>query len=260
VYFENTMKLHSIAAAIAAASICGFAADTAPKAGALRVFASNGIQEVMKEIQPQAERAIGRPLALEFGLAASLGKRAEAGEAFDAAILTTEGTDALIKSGKIAAATRVEIARVGIGLAVRSGTPKPDIGTPEAMKRTLLKAKSITYGREGASRVYIEKMEERLGITADVKAKTILEEATPRPQERVAAGGAEILMTLISEILPFHELDLAGPLPGDMQHYVSFAAGVAAHTANADAAKALFKFLKTPGLSPVFKAKGMEPR
>src|SRR5437660_3591348 len=89
VYFENTMKLRSIAAAIAAASICGFAADTASKAGAVRVFASNGIQEVMKEIQPQAERAIGRPLAFEFGLAAVLGKRAEAGEAFDAAILTT---------------------------------------------------------------------------------------------------------------------------------------------------------------------------
>jgi len=231
-------------------------AQTAP----LRVLVSNGVREVVQDLQPQCERAIGHPLAIQLGSTTAIQNKIAAGEQFDVALLTTEAIGDLIKEGKVAAHSRTDMARCGIGVGVRAGAAKPDIRTPEGLKRALRETKSISYAQDGASRVFIEQMVERMGITADVQPKTILTQGSVAAGENVAAGKAAIVMTLISEILPMPGVELVGPVPMEFQSYVNFAAGINAKAANADAAQALIRFLTGPKAAAVYKAKGMEPR
>ena len=224
----------------------------------MHVLASNGVKAVIDDLRPQAERAIGRPLTMEYDTSSAVKKRIEGGEAFDVAILTSEVIDDLAKAGKIAAGTRTEIARCGIGIGVRAGAAKPDIHTVAALKRTLLAAKSITYAQDGASRTYILQMEDKLGIADKMKAKTILEQGSVGSNARVADGSAEMVLTLVSEILPAKGVQLVGPLPADVQHYVNFAEGIGPNSKNTDAGKALVKFFASPAVAPTLKAKGME--
>jgi molybdate transport system substrate-binding protein len=244
--------------------VAGFILLLAQAVGAqtpgIRILASNGVREVMESLLPQCERAAGHPLVMRYGSSTELLQAIAKDGQFDVTILTTEAIDSLIKDGKIAPGTRADIARAGIGVGVRAGAPKPDIGTPDALKQTLLKAKSITYAQDGASRVYLEKMFDRLGIGAEVKPKIILEQGSPGAGKRVASGGAEMVMTLISEILPMSGVEVVGPLPAQLQSYVSFAAGVGVKAANAEAGKAVIKFLTSTAAAQAFKPKGMEPR
>jgi len=251
---KNATSAAAVAAAIAVLTLPA-AAQNAP----VRVFASNGVKAVIEELQPQCERAIGHPMAIQFGSTTDLVKKIDGGEAFDLTMLTSEAIDQLIKSGKVAPKA-APLARCGVGVGIRTGAPKPEFGTPEAMKRTLLKAKSVTYAEDGASRVFVEKMAERLGIASEIKAKTILTHGSGAATANVADGKAELVLTLASEILPVHGIELAGPLPDTLQGYINFAAGVSANANNAEAAKAVIQFLTGPAAAPVYKAKGMEAR
>jgi len=224
----------------------------------LHVLASNGVKAVIDELRPKAVQAVGRPLAIEYDTSSSVKKRIESGEAFEVAILTSDVIDDLAKSGKITTANRTEIARCGIGVGVRVGAPKPDISTSDALKRTLLAAKSITFAQDGASRVYILQMFDKFGITEAMKPKLVLEQGSTRANARVADGSAEMIMTLVSEILPAKGVQLVGPLPWDVQHYVNFAAGISAANKDANAAKRLMKFLASPAAGPALKSMGME--
>ena len=224
----------------------------------VHVLASNGVKAVIDELKPQAERVVGRSLVIDFDTSSSVKKRIEGGEAFDVAILTSDVIDDLAKAGKIAPGTRTEIARCGIGIGVRAGAVKPDIKTSDALKKTLLAAKSITYAQDGASRTYILEMEDTLGIADQMKAKTILEQGSVRSNARVADGSAEMILTLVSEILPAPGVQLVGPLPKEVQHYVNFAEGIGPNSKNVDAGKALMKFFAGPAVAPTLKAKGME--
>ena len=256
----------AIAAAVAVLSLPA-AAQTTPvrvlrepiAETSLRVFASNGVKAVIEELQPQCERATGRRLAIQFGSTADLVKKIDAGEPFDLTMLTSDAIDQLIKSGKLAPKA-MPLARCGVGVGIRSGTPKPEIGTSEAIKRTLLKAKSVTYAEDGASRVFVEKMEERLGIASELKAKTMLTHGSGAATANVADGKSDLVLTLASEILPVHGIELVGPLPEALQGYVNFAAGVAVGAHDPAAANAVIQFLKGPSAAPVYKAKGMEVR
>ncbi len=234
------------------------AATAAVQAADVHVLASNGIRAVVEELRPQAERAIGSPLAIEFNSSSALKQKIEAGEAFDVAILTSDLLDKLTKEGKIASGSSAGIARSGIGVGIRKGSPKPDIRTAAALKQTLLKAKSITFAQDGASRAYIVKMLDGFGIAEDVKSKIILEQGSTRAAARVADGSAELILTLVSEILPAPGVELVGPLPAEVQNYVSMSAGVGVRAGSVDAAKALIKFLAGPSIAPTLKAKGME--
>jgi molybdate transport system substrate-binding protein len=226
----------------------------------VHVLASNGVREVIKSLQPKVEHAIGHPLTIEYGSTTDLMKRIDSGESFDLTILTTEAIDNLIQSGKLAASTRADIARCGVGVGIRAGAPKPDISTPEAMKATLLKAKSVSYAADGASRKFVEQMEQTFGIADQMKAKTILTHGSVEADANVAAGKADIVLTLGSEILPAPGVQLVGPLPAAVERYVNFAAAVNGMTQNAETAKAVIKFLKSSAAAPVYQAKGMEAR
>lgn len=224
----------------------------------LRVLSSNGIKGVVEELKAGAEREIGRPLAIEFNTSAAIRQRIQSGESFDVALLTSDVMDELVKSGKIAAATRVDLGRSGIGVGIRAGGPKPDIRTPEALRKTLLSAKSMTWVEAGASRVYIDKMLQDLGIASDVKSKTILTKVVSESITRVAEGKTELLLTLVSEITPAKDLQFVGPFPQDLQGYVTVTGAVSSNSKNAEAGIALIKLLKAPAAAPVYKSKGME--
>lgn len=230
------------------------AAQTAP----IHVLASNGMKAVIDELKPQAEGAIGRPLVIEFDTSSVVKKRIEDGAAFDVAILTSDVIDELAKAAKIDPGTRMEISRCGIGLGVRAGASKPDIRTSDALKKALLASKSITYAENGASRKYILQMFDKFKITDAMKAKTVAAQGSDGSNAHVADGSAEMILTLVSEILPAPGVQLVGPLPNNVQHYVSFAVGSSKNSKNADADKALTKFLSSPAVEGTLKAKGMQ--
>ncbi len=229
-----------------------------PLAAQVRVVASNGVKAAIEDLRPQCERAAAQPLRIEYATSAATAQRIEDGEAFDIAILTSELIDALTKAGKLSPSARIELGRSGIGVGYRKGAPKPDIGTAGAFKNTLLKAKAITYAQDGASRATLERTFEKLGIADAMKRKTLLEQGSTRSTARVASGDAELVLTLVSEILPAPGVELAGPIPAEFQTYVSFAAALSAKAGNSAAALAVIKSLSGPEVGAVLKAKGME--
>lgn len=254
--YNTPMRIHSLAVAI----VFLFTREATAQNTAVRVLVSNGLKAAMEELQPQCARAIGHPLAIQFNSTASVKKAIEAGEGFDVAMITVEAIDDLIKQGKMAGASRADLGRSQLGIGIKTGTAKPDIRTPEALKRTLREAKSITYPQDGASRGFVEKMFDTLGIAADVKPKIILAPGSGPATESVAAGKAALVITLFSEILPVHGVEILGPLPGEFHYDVRFAAATSATAKDTATAKALIAFVTGPKAAPILKAKGLEPR
>jgi molybdate transport system substrate-binding protein len=220
---------------------------------------SDGMKAVVEELTPQIEHAIGRKFAAQFNSSKNLRDKIQAGEAFDAAILTSDVLDDLIKQGKVAPGARAEISRTGMGVGVRAGAARPDIRTPEALKQTLLNAKSISFNPTGASAAHTYDIFARMGITEAVKPKLMLDSEAGRPQTNVAEGKAELVISLIPEIKFFPGVDLLGPMPANFQTYVNFAAGIGTNAHDQEAARALIQFLTGPAVAPILKAKGMEP-
>jgi molybdate transport system substrate-binding protein len=261
------MPIRRLAWCLAVAAVMALApaasTQTPPPGAAadpLRVFASNGVKSVMESLAPEHRTLAGRAVAVTFGTSASIRQAIAAGESFDVAVLTTEALEELQKAGHIAAGSSVAIGRSGLGVGVRSGSARPDVATPDAMKRTLLGATSVTYAADGASRVHLERMFETLRITEAMKAKSVLEQGSVRATARVARGEVEIVLTLVSEILPVAGIELAGPLPAAFQSYVSFSAGVGARARNASAATALVNALSSARVDEVFSVRGIERR
>lgn len=235
-----------------------FAAAAAADAAEIKVFSTIGIRAVMQELGPLFERATGHKLVITFDVANALKRQIDAGEKFDVAILTIPVIDELIKQGKIVAATRVDVARGGMGLAVRAGAPKPDIGSVDGFKRALLDAKSVAYPKEGLTGVYFTQTQERLGIAENIKAKAKLT-AGGSPAELVARGEAEVAAHIIPELLAVQGVELLGPFPPQLQSYIILPGGAATHAAEPQAAKELLQFLVGPTANPVMKSRGYEP-
>jgi len=148
--------------------------------------------------------------------------------------------------------------KTGIGVAVKRGAPRPDIGTVDAFTRTLLDARSITYLKEGASTIYLDRLFARLGIAEALRAKTVKPD-TESVSERVAQGEVELGIIVIPNILSVPGAELVGPLPPEIQSYIVFTAAVSAKSPNQQAARDLIKFITSPAAMPVLRAKGMEP-
>jgi molybdate transport system substrate-binding protein len=152
----------------------------------------------------------------------------------------------------------MDLGRSGIGVGVRSGAPKPDIKTPEGLKKALLNAKSMTWVEVGASRVHIDKMLDDLGIAKDIKPKVVLTQGVDQSVASVTAGKTELLITLMSEIVPAKGIELVGPFPAKVQGYVSLAGGVGVNSKNVEAGRSLLKILAAPSTAQIYQAKGME--
>jgi molybdate transport system substrate-binding protein len=174
------------------------------------------------------------------------------------AVLVNFQTNELIKTGKLIADTRADLMKAGIGVAVRRGAPSPDISTVEAFKRTLLSAKSITYLKEGASTIYLDRLFSRMEIAEALRGKTVKPE-TEAVSEMVAAGEVELGIIVIPNILSVPGAQLVGPIPKEIQSYIVFTAAVAANSPNQQAARDFIAFLKSPAAISSIKAKGMIP-
>jgi molybdate transport system substrate-binding protein len=235
------------------------AAAVPANAGELKVIASTAIKTALEALAPQFEAASKHRLVIAYGASARLVPEIEQGRPFDLAILSASVTDALIGSGKLVPATRIDIARSGAGVAVRQGTPRPDIATADAMRRTLLAARSLGYSETGAAGQFLTGMFQHLGIADEMKPKLKLAQPGKTSLQALADGDIDLNIPQISEAISFPGVDLVGPLPPDLQVCTVLPAAVATHAANPEAAKALIAFLTAPAATAVIRAKGLEP-
>lgn len=224
----------------------------------LIVLSSNATKTVLETLSPQFERTESVRVVFRFAPSAELKARIEEGEEFDLAFLTATHADDLIELGKGDPGTKTTIARAGAGVAIRKGARKPDLSTSEAFRRALLEAASIAYVGQGVTADILRTTVERFGIADEMRAKTkILSGVTAA--EAVASGQAELGFTQISEILPHPGVELAGPLPAEVQVYTTFQAVVGSSARQPDKARRLIQFLTAPAAIAVIRAKGMEP-
>ena len=245
------MKALIAAAGLTLLPMLGHAAE-------IKVLSVIPLKTSMEELGPLFERT-GHKLVVEYDGSSQLKRRLEAGEAFDIALIYPELIDALVKQGKLAKGTSTAIARVLIAVAVKKGAPKPDIGTVDAFRHTLLDAKSIAHSREGASGVYFMGLLDRLGIAAQTKPKLIGSPAGPGGLvSPVVKGEAEMVVGTMSAIME-PGVTLVGAIPNELQNWTSFPAGVATASQDPGAAQALIRFLTAPGAVAAIQAKGMEP-
>jgi molybdate transport system substrate-binding protein len=253
--------LRIVAAALAFAGI-QFAMSQLAKAADIDAISGGAFKQVLTALLAQYETESGNKVNVTYQTVGQHLKLIASGhETFDVAVLTPEAIDSLTKEGKIAAGSRADLAKTGIGVVVKAGAPLPDISTVDAFKRALLAAKSVAYidpAAGGSSGIYVGKLLERLGIAKEVNAKAVLvhggEVAT-----HIVDGEAELGIHQISEILPVKGATLVGPLPAEIQNYTVYSAGVGAAAKDRTAAGDLIKFLSGPHALPIIKAKGMEP-
>jgi len=250
------MKMRSVAFAGALAVLAVHAG--AARAAELKIFGSRVTKMVVGDIGPGFEQATGHRLNVVTDVAAVMKRRIEQGEAFDVAVLVDFQTDALIKAGKLAADTRATVMKSGIGVAVRRGAPKPDISTVDAFRRALLAAKSITYLKEGASTLHLDRVFAQLGISEALKPK-VIQPTTEAVSEMVAAGEVELGIIVIPNILSVPGAELVGPLPAEIQSYIVFTAVVSAQSPNQQAARDVIKLMTSPAAVQSIRQKGMEP-
>jgi molybdate transport system substrate-binding protein len=232
-------------------------------AAEVRVMISGGLTAAYKELVPEFERLTGNKVLTAYG--PSMGTtvnaipiRLERGEPADVLIMVGYALGDLVKQGKVIADSRVDLVKSPIGIAVKSGAPKPDISSADAVKRALLATKTIAYS-DSASGVYVStEMFEKLGISDAMKDKARKIPATP-VGEIVARGDAEIGFQQVSELLPVQGIDIVGQLPSELQKVTVFSAGIASVSKEPDAGKALIKFLASPTASAVIVKSGLEP-
>jgi molybdate transport system substrate-binding protein len=244
-----------LARALLAASL-GLGAIVA-QAAEIRVMSTVAFKDAYLEMLPAFERASGHKVVTDWVPTVEVLRRIKAGETADLVLMATNGLEDLTKAGKIEPGSIVPFVKSGVGMAVRAGAPRPDVGSAEAFKRTLLAAKSVGYST-GPSGNYLVGLFERLGIAAEVKAKTRLIQGEP-VGDVVARGDAEIGFQQIPEILPVKGIQYLGPLPAEIQYTTVFSAGVHSAAKQPEAARAWVKFLKTPEAAALYKKHGMEP-
>jgi len=225
---------------------------------AMEMLCTNGVKSLMLDVVSAFERTSGTRVVITWGATNSLLKDLEGGAGGDLAILTAEAIDDLMSGGRVVAGSRVDLARSGIGVAVRKGAKRPDIASPEALKRALLAAKSVAHSKSGMSGIYFPTVLARLGIADAMKAKIVIPDPGTPIGEVVAKGDAEIGIQQISELLPVAGIDIVGPLPAALQKITTFSAGVLTAAKEPDAAAALLKFVAAEA-PHLLKQKGLEP-
>ena len=253
----------SLLAACRALSVCALCAlaSGAACAQTLRVLSAGAFKQVVVALVPAFEARTGAKVVVDNDTAGALVRKVQAGEKFDVLIVPPAGMATLAREGKVDAASVQPVARVGIGVAVKSGAPRPPLATAEQFKDAVLQARRVAYidpAAGGSSGIYLTELFQRLGITDAVRAKAVLVPGG-LVAERIVTGEADLAIHQVSEILPVQGVDLVGPLPDSIQNYTSYSAAVAPDSSQAALAKELLVLLTSPAAAEVLRAKGMTP-
>jgi molybdate transport system substrate-binding protein len=254
--------ISTVLATTLALAMAQFATSQAANAADITVVSGGAFKQVLTALIAQYEKETGNKVTATYQTVGQhLALIRDGKEPFDVAILTPEAIDGLAKDGKVVPGSRADLAKVGVGVVVKAGSPLPDISTDEAFKRALLAAKSVAYidpKAGGSSGIYVDGLLERLGIADQVRAKAVLVHGGA-VADHIADGEAEIGVHQISEILPVAGVTLVGPLPADIQNFTVYAAGVGTAAKDAAAARGFVQFLAGPHALPIIRAKGMQP-
>ncbi len=239
-------------------AIAAMAAVWAPVAGAagIKMIASNAVRAPYGELLPAFEKSTGNKVTVDWGGTVDIVKRVESGEIADIVIIPAARIDDLITKGRLT--TRTDLVRSGVGVAARAGVPRPDVSSVEALRSTLLAAKSIVLS-SGPSSLYMPTLFQKMGIADAVKPKLIQIAPGLGVGDTLARGEGEIGFTQMSELMSVKGIQYLGPLPAEVQFVTVFSAGLHVSAPAPDAARALLKFLTDPDAAPVLKTHGMEP-
>lgn len=224
----------------------------------LRVLSTLAVMGAMRPLTTLYEAESGTPVATDFAPTVALLERLRAGEFADIAILTAQGIDDLTREGIMRPGTRTDVALSFVGIAVRSGAPKPDIASVAAFKAALLSARSVAYSKIGASGIFFAGLLERLGIAAQVNPRAVII-PSGFTAERAASGEVELAVQQISELMVVPGVDVVGPLPPEIQTVATFSAGLLATSEQVEKARTLLHFLASPAIAPVLRRAGLEP-
>jgi molybdate transport system substrate-binding protein len=246
----------TVAATLGVANFLMFAGMV--HAAEIRVLSTQATEEAYRELVPQFERTSGHKVTTIFTGTLDANKRLAAGETYDLLIMSAPSIDEHVKAGKVVPGSRVDLAKSGVGVGVKAGAAKPDISTTDALKKTLLAAKSIGYST-GPSGVYMIGLFQRMGIADEIKGKLKQTPTGVFVGSIIASGDAEIGFQQVSELSHFAGVDYVGPLPAEVQQFTTFSSGILAGAKEADAAKALVKFITAPAAASAFKKRGLEP-
>jgi molybdate transport system substrate-binding protein len=247
------MKIASLMTAAGALLLAGFA-----NAAEIKVLSTQATEEAYKELMPQFEKASGHKVTTIFTGTLDLQKRVAAGEKYDLLIMAGPAIDDYIKAGTVVAGSRVDLAKSGVAAAVPKGGQKFDISTVDALKKTLLTAKSIGYST-GPSGVYVVSMFQKLGVSAEVTPKLKQTPTGVFVGTIIANREVEIGFQQVSELSLFPGVDYLGPLPAAVQQITVFSAGIQTGAKESEAAKALVKFITAPAAASAYKKRGLEP-
>jgi len=254
IYSKGHSMLRPFLAVLTGLLIVPAAAD----AGELKILSGNGGRVAVLELSERFEKSTGSKVNIDFAVNPQVRKRVLDGEAFDIAVLNPPVLDELIKAGKIKAETRTVIGRIGIGVGIKQGAPRPDISTAAAFKKALLSAKKVAYPEEGASGIYFANLVKQLGIENEMKDRLM-----PMPGEYnvevVADGAADIVVVVASRIYGVKGVDMIGLLPNELQTWIGFAAGVSTQAKDPENALKLVKTMGDKAAEPFLRQIGLEP-
>ncbi len=245
------------------AGLAVVASESDARAEDVTLLCAGAMRSTMQELVPEFQKASGHDVKVDYANIGTITERVRSGDEADLAIVSPQQWESLQKDGKISAGTRVVIGKVGIGVSVKKGVARPDIGSVDAIKRALMNARSIAVGdpNQGSpAGAYLIRLLDRLGIGGDIKPKLRL--VPPGPgniiADAVVKDGAEFGVDQMTLIIASPDVDLVGPLPADIQNFTTFTAAIPTSTKHAAAAKALIEFLTSPHSISVFKSKGYE--
>lgn len=242
-------------------AILGLSVMAGPSAAAeIKVLTTGAFKQVVMALVPEFEKATGNKVVVDNGTVGQLTQRVDGGETFDVLVLSPKGIETYIQQGKIVLGSNANLAKVGVGVMVKEGAPKPDVSTVEAFKQALLQARSVGYidpASGGSSGIYVANLLEKLGIAEQIKPKAKLQKGG-HVSDLVKAGEAEIGIHQMSEIVGQPGVTLVGPLPAPIENYTTYAVGLGSAARQPEAARAFVKVLTGPTAAAVLKAKGME--
>jgi molybdate transport system substrate-binding protein len=234
----------------------GFAALPA-SAAEITVLAGMGVISGVNDLAPAYEKLTGHKIIVRFEQAAAMNEKISSGAAADVAAMQPEQIDNFISQGRIVAGTRTNFAQAGVGVAVKTGAPRPDISTVDAFKSAMLNAKSIGYSQQGSGQIAAAVME-KLGIADQLKARTQFINGLP-VAVAVAKGDVEIGLQQINVIIPVEGADYIGPLPKELQQTVRFSAAILTLSKQKELAKAFLNYIVSADAGPLLRRSGMEP-